>query len=97
MLRGGLRLWRRGLRLNGRLRTTLDFEEDAARGAHVENRRCPLLAEASAEEGFAGFGDGGIYREAVGNRPVKLFGECFSCVIADLELHGDYGGQSLLA
>jgi hypothetical protein len=95
-LRGcGLRFgfWlRSGLRFDRGLGAALDLEEDAAGGAHVEHGRGPLLPEASAEERFAGLGDGGVYREAVGEGSVELFGEGLGGVVADLELHGDDGG-----
>ena len=82
---------------DGRFGAALDFEEDAAGGTHVEDGSCPLLAEASAEECFARLGDGGIYGEAIGHGSVEFFGEGFGCVVADFELHGDDGGQALLA
>ena len=94
-LRLGFRL-RNWLGFDGRFGAALDFEEDAAGGAHIEDWGGPLLTEASTEEGFARFGDGGVYREAIGYGAVELFGEGFGCVVADLELHGDDSGEALL-
>jgi hypothetical protein len=84
--------------LHGSLRfgLLLHVEEHAAGRAHIENRRCPLLTETTGEERFAGLGDGGVNGVSLGNGFVELFGEGLGCVIADLKLHGDDGGQALL-
>jgi hypothetical protein len=63
---------------------------------HIHDRCAPLDIVILGEHGLAGFCQGGIYRVAIGNRPVKFARQHDSSLVGDLKLHGYYCRDPLL-